>query len=191
MKQWNDNLFPPSGFEFTDLDGLVHRGSGITDLAAKLTDYRARRGLPIGNPAAEVVEQLCSKYPSRCHKGEPPSPAVLAQSNANIVASGVGDWLRQVWTRLSQRKIKWVADEVVKQRVAACLACPQHGPVKGDCPACQESLNTVSTQLRAGRDRASSVLRTCSFFKTDARVDVLIDQQTVADAPEGCWKRAN
>lgn len=186
---WNNSLWPPGGFVYTDSDGLVHSGNNVEDLARRITDYRARRGLPIGNPAAEVTEQLCRNFPSRCLKGEPPSEKTLKQSRANAVSTSVGVWLRETWANLSRRLIKWVPEETVKERVKICLACPQHDRIAGSCASCQESQNAVSFQLRAGRDRVSGVLNTCTHFKTDARVDVLIDQPTITNAPEGCWKR--
>lgn len=189
MAIWNSNLFPPGGFIFVDADKIEHKGGSLTDLASQVAEYRVRRGQPPGNPAAEINDQLCQSFPSRCLKGESPSAEVLEQSRHNVAISTISQWLRETWQRVAQRKQKHVPDEVVQARVAICLQCKYREAFKSDCPACQESLNTVSFQLRAGRDKLSKVLPSCGKFHTDLRVDVLLDQPARADAPENCWKR--
>jgi hypothetical protein len=187
---WNGNLFPPGGFVFVDADAIEHTGGSITDLASKIAEYRVRRGQPPGNPASEVNDQLCAKFPSRCLKGEPPSAEVLEQSRQNVAISSIGQWLRETWQRVASKRQKYAPEEVIEARVSACLGCKFRQAFKSDCPACQESLNTVSFQLRAGRDKLSKVLPSCGRFHTDLRVDVLLEQPPRPEAPENCWKRS-
>jgi hypothetical protein len=189
MRLWNQSLYPSGGFVLTDAEGITHRGSNVTTLATEIAEYRLRRGLPPGNPIAEVHEYLCARFPQRCLDEDPPSTEVLARTQANTLMANVAIWLRETWRRLSFRQVKWVAnDEVVRTRVETCQACPFHQSVGQDCPVCEESRNQISFQLRAGRDRISHVLRTCTRYERDARVDVLMEETPDPQAPVNCWK---
>jgi hypothetical protein len=189
MSRWNENLWPPSGFEFFDSDNIRHTGSGLHDLISKLAAYRTRRGLPPGNPMSEVNEQLCAKYPSRCLNEPPPPAAVAVQSPAQPMAARLTAWLRATYLRVAGKAVAYVSEEEVVRRAAICLKCPLHTSFPGGCVACAETINQISFQLRAGRDRRSSLLRVCGKYGTDLRVDALLDQPTAPDAPEGCWKK--
>ena len=189
MRTWNPHLYPPGGFVFKDADGIEHRGGNIEDLAYKIAEYRLRRDMPPGNPVAEATEQLCTRYPSRCRRTLASSGAVLAKTKANALMSAVAVWLRETWRRVATRQVTWASTDVVKARVATCLACKYHQVASVDCPTCQDSLDRVSFQLRAGRDRDSGRLSMCNHYQRDARVDVLLEDPPDPQAPEPCWKR--
>jgi hypothetical protein len=188
MLMWNPNLCPRSGYVFIDADGIRHEARGLESLISKLAEYRIRREMPIGDPIAEVHAYLCALYPRSCQRADTVPESVLAQTRMNAISSDVGVWLRETWRKAVAREIVWVPDKGVKARVETCTACPYHEKATGACSACQESLNVVSFQLRAGRDRLSHKLFTCSRYRRDARVDVLLEQPSDPAAPPNCWK---
>lgn len=187
--RWNESLYPPGGYEFVDADSIRHVGTSLRDLISKLAAYRTRRGIAPGNPVAEVHGQLCSRFPTRCLNGEPPAADQPLPSGAQSLGTRITAWLRSVWTEMSQSRIEFVDEATVKQRALTCIACPNYSRFPGDCVACSETLNTISFQLRAGRDKFSAPLRCCSHFGTDLRVDTLLKQLANAKAPDNCWKK--
>lgn len=189
MKLWNPNLHPPGGFFFVDADGLKHEGGNLDELISRLTAYRVRRGLPLGNPLGEVHQALCKRSPRGCRKANPVPQEVHRVSAAQSLMTRVSQWLRGVWVSLAKKQQSYVTPEEAKRRVKICKTCSLHTPFFSDCAACQESLHTLSYQLRAGRDRHTSKLKVCKQFGTDLRVDALLNQPHLPDAPEHCWKR--
>lgn len=190
MPRWNENLFPPNGFEFFDAEKIRHTGKSIHDLISNLAAYRTRRGLDAGDPIAEVNEQLCEKYPSRCLNGKPAEKGeATSKTRKGSLGTRIAGWLRLVWGKASMKRIEYASEEQVKARVRICAACPKHVSMPGNCAACAETVNTISFQLRAGRDDLSSLLRMCDYAATDLRVDVLLQQNADPNAPSNCWKR--
>lgn len=188
---WNRNLYPPDGYLFTDAEGIQHRGANLDGLISALAAYRIRRGIAVGNPAAEVNEYLCRNNPGKCLEYDPPSEESMEKTKSNQITSSVSVWLRSVWVRISNRTQKFVSNDEVKRRADICRACSVfHKSVAGDCSSCQESLNQLSFQLRAGHDQHSATLKSCTYFGTDLRLDATLDQPAVPDAPENCWKKA-
>lgn len=188
MPRWNENLWPPNGYEFPDAEKILHKGTSLTDLISKLATYRARRGLPPGNPVAEVNDYLCRLYPSRCLKGVAESKQPVEATGTSL-PSRVAEWLRGTWLRIAGKGVEFVPEEEVKRRAVICLACPFHAGFPQECAACSETVNRISFQLRAGRDKHTSHLKVCAQFGSDLRVDVLTVQEPQPKAPSNCWKR--
>lgn len=189
MARWNTNLFPPNGFEFIDSDKIRHVGGSLEDLISKLAAYRTRRGLPPGSPITEVNAYLCNLYPSRCLNGTPPVSTSVVPQSIGSASTRLTSWLRAVWLRVAQKSVEYVGEEESKRRAMICLVCPLHVGLPTECVACSETANTISFQLRAGRDRFSLVLRMCGRSCSDLRVDALLVQPPDSGAPEKCWKR--
>ncbi len=78
MREFNPNLYPPSGYVFRDSDGTKHTADGWKALETKVRAYRARNRLPVGNPWEEIMAQACSSNPSHCRDDARPAPVPSA-----------------------------------------------------------------------------------------------------------------
>jgi hypothetical protein len=189
---FNPHLSPPGGFEFIDPEGVRHVGDNANHLAAKLAEYRIRRGLPPGNPVAEIHGDLCQRFPGYCQGGpKPASEKPPATQPLDPLTTQIGRWLLGVHREAAAKAAKYVPEEEAARRAAICAKCPEQAPLPAKCVSCAETMNQVSFQLRAGRDKSSRKLAACSRFGTDLRVDALLEQPAAANAPENCWKNPN
>jgi hypothetical protein len=191
MARWNPNLYPKGGFVYTDDEKVVHVGGTLEELISRLASYRVRRGLPPGNPVAEVHGQLCQRFPDRCLNEPLPDASKPAEASGPLPGTRLVAWLRDLWLRASQKQIAFVTEEESAKRAAICRQCPHYKPMPTECAACAETFNHLSFQLRAGRDKFSKSLTMCDRFHTDLRVDTLVEQPDQPKAPENCWKRGS
>lgn len=64
--RFNRGLFPPGGWEFLDDTGVKHLGKSFAQLVSRVVNYRLINRFAIGDPAREIDEQLCRKFPGYC-----------------------------------------------------------------------------------------------------------------------------
>lgn len=103
---------PPEGHYFPDQTGVTIRGDSVRDLVAKVTDYRATNGLPMGSPSAEIETFYAGQFPWLISK-------VGAAPAADI--DPFAEWLRREW----KEPIKeWSMDYEIDQRQKKCAECP-------------------------------------------------------------------
>jgi hypothetical protein len=199
---WNPNVFPPSGWRFTDSDGVLHTAKSSGELVKAVSRYRLGRGVIIGKPWREIQDQLCAAFPASCRrqitgKGtEANKKALKRAKKVRPLPTRVAEWLRSKWFDGNQGKLKWVPALEAQKRAAICAACPKNAPNPPPCKTCGGAKDSTRDVLLAGRAvKGSDKLRACSVFGTDLAVDVLLvrsetpEASQLADAPDNCWKK--
>lgn len=179
----NPDLYVP--IEFVDLDGTVHTARDWVELAAKVTGYRERRRIPIGDPSAEIVTQVCDKWPDRCTKGRS-FQVIRGELNKRIL-----HWVGTIVGLINS--IGFVSGEEASRRAAICSACPKQRTWQGTCAACRMQVNRVAKELLKGKTPNDQMkkLEGCDVLGEDTRVSIWLKQTPVAvsDLPENCWRR--
>lgn len=187
---WNPNIYPPSGWQFTDSVGILHKAPTLEKLVEVVSRYRASRGEAPGNPLRDIQDQLCAAYPRSCRESGSKKPRKPAKKLA--LAARVSKWLWMRWFDASQGRLKYVSDRESTRRAEICAKCPKNVALPKPCKSCGGSANPHREILLAGKWPSKlSKLMTCSVFGTDVAVDVILDLPLDAGRgePGNCWKR--
>jgi hypothetical protein len=87
--KFNSALYPPSGWQFIDTQGVTHIGKSLAQLISRVVNYRVINGLAVGDPAVEVNAQLCKNYPGYCKSAyNPLRPKRLPPQNKGCTSCG-------------------------------------------------------------------------------------------------------
>lgn len=189
MQRYNPNIHPHSGYFFRENDGtIIKASSSWGSVIARVTAYRRRNKIPIGNPKAEVHAQACERDPANCREDVDPI-AKAALRVANLKGRALA-WLAGLKAR--RETLLWGDGENAAARANVCAGCPAHAPLAGGCGACKKALGAVRSDLMGGRP-VDSRLAGCSVLGEDCAVSVWIDQPTVVnpELPACCWRRSS
>lgn len=189
MKKVNVSIAPKTGYFFLEKDGTPVHGTGSwRSVIARVTSYRKRNGLPMGDPRAEVNAQACEREPNNCHDTQ--DPVTTAALRVASLKGRVLGWLSSI--RAQGESVLWGDGENAAARTAVCLGCPAHTAITGGCGSCKKALTEVRKSLMGPRNidpRAAA----CVILGEDVAVNVWIDQKT-SDNPElppCCWRRSH
>lgn len=188
----NPDVYPPDGWFYEDPEGVRHVGESLKHLIEAVTSYRLRLGRGIGDPAQDVYDFTCARYPNSCKNGvrTVPKPA----SSVTPLAGAVVQWLSKVYRGLLRIPDARVSGQEANRRGSICLKCPRQRSWINGCGSCNASINQLGMQIRNGEDVRNGVsLRACSVLMEDTRTSVWLDRlQPVANdqLPPGCWRKA-
>jgi hypothetical protein len=184
VKRINVNMFPKSGYKFKAADGVLFTGSSWRDVIARVTDYRKRNNLPMGNVENEVHEYACLNNPEYC------SEETLAQKEATRVVSLKGrvlSWL----ARTVKGPLKFVSQEEAKSRADICAGCPRNTAFSDGCSSCRAAVREYRKQILGGR-QVDARVNGCAILGEDLPVSSHLDETRVNDSelPANCWRKA-
>src|SRR6266446_9955804 len=101
----NPNVYPKGGHFFTESDGTRIAGDTWAGVIERVRRYRVRRGLPEGNPTAEVITQACAREPVICVRD---NPAYDHQVRRGNFKGRVLTWLMQAQSRQKKGELQFV-----------------------------------------------------------------------------------
>lgn len=179
----NQNIYPNGGYYFKDADGTRHFGDSWAGVIKRVAWYRQRKGVPLGDPAAEVIAQACQRNPSLCTQGRDNVAAAKKQP----LKSRVLTWMNNL---RGNKDIRFVEDEVRKERSRICASCANNMPLAGGCASCKAALKALRDEV-LGRRPFDARLNGCQILGEDLPTSVQIDSQTVEDSelPGHCWRK--
>lgn len=179
MKVFNPGLRPPSGYVYTSPAGVLFEANSIEQLVERVTLFRKRTKLPVGDPVKEINAQLCERHPRMCR--ELLDPRILASRVVNAAVD---------WTT-AEKAPQPVCDTERQRRVSICLACPYRGKWEAQCGPCSEKLaKLLPAALRGTPPAAPLTGQACTEAGDDLSVAVNFTQPTLSTVPEACWRRA-
>ena len=186
--EFNMNLYPPSGYVFTERDGTRHKGGSWKDLTAKVERYRALKGEPITGVWDEIMRQVCRTHPSFCGTVETVErrPGHSLTFNQRIL-----EWLGRLLALKRQKKVATVSDEEAERRAIICSTCPKMKALSRACEACLVSVNRARKILRDEKPLNMEHLHPCDALGEDVPSSVYLNlpPSTVEGLPEHCWRR--
>lgn len=190
MQKINVNMYPSNGYFFKESDGSVHRAPGWKAVIRKVEEYRARKRLPIGDVAAEVVAQACQRQPSICYsdrRGQAPiNPRVPLKAKVLL-------WLNSFLKVMEKgNPLQYVEAAESQQRAAVCAKCPLNVSLgTSECSTCKQALAGYRDKI-LGRGRArDGRLGGCSGLGVDLITAVHLDELRVdgPGLPGYCWRK--
>jgi hypothetical protein len=188
MKVVNLNLYPSGGHFFKDSDGSNHRAGSWKRVIEKVRDYRARAGLPPGNPNDEVMAQACVRQPAICNNA--PTQVTVVKKDAPFKAK-VLQWFREISKSQARGPLRYVSELERKQRVAICSKCPFNIDTEtSGCGSCKAAVAAYRRNLLASRPVDDS-LGGCKILNADLPTAVSLDEVRVDNAalPAHCWRK--
>ncbi|NOS67374.1 MAG: hypothetical protein HOO67_03345 [Candidatus Peribacteraceae bacterium] len=187
---FNPNLYPPSGYIFQDADGTKFRGESWRDVRRQIAEYRARNGMPAGDPEAEINAQQCAQTPGLCH-GDKPVPVRTTNSGTNG-NERVMNWLGSILISRRQNGTPAVVDKsTARERAAICALCSRQRALSAACDACLNTIRDSRKAILGGEKPVHEALHTCGVLGEDCVSSVHLDLAPVADPelPGNCWRR--
>ncbi len=186
IKKINVNLFPRDGYYFRESDGAKITAHSWAGVMRKVTDYRKRAGLPLGNVESEVSAQACSRNPAHCAEI---SDATTQQTLVSSLKGRVLQYLS--FLRRLGKDIPWVDAATAAARANVCAGCPQNTALPEGCSSCRAALKALRNGV-LGRARAQDArLNGCAVLGEDLPVSCHVDHDVVdnPDLPGCCWRR--
>lgn len=191
MQKINVNLYPSGGRYFTESDGSTHRAASWNLVIKKVTEYRERKRVPVGDVAAEVVAQACQRNPALCYddrraKGQP-APKPPTPLKAKVLM-----WLNSFLQAMTKGPLQYVDANESRQRAAVCAKCPLNTPLgTSECATCRQAIAGYRDKIIGNSRARDARLGGCSGLAVDLVTAVHLDELRV-DAPalpNHCWRK--
>jgi hypothetical protein len=183
MKELNPNLRPPGGYRFVDANGVTHDSDKISTLAEIVGRHRERAGFAVGNPMADILDQICGKYPRFCREVQ--APGVPAEKTLAIT---VAHRIRQeIMHPPSERNVD--SDEAAR-RAAICAACPHRVNWAEKCPPCLKSVQKyIRVAVRPAQLQPDTEHFSCKLGLDSIAIVVYRSKmKKLLGAPARCWR---
>jgi len=183
MKDINPNVHPKSGYKFQEADQSWHVADTWGGVVARVTAYRRRRGVEIGNVHQEVIEQACRREPVLCTEANAATQTKLREASLKTRTLNYLNSLRG-------KQHSFVDDKLARDRAAVCAGCPLNIPLNEGCSSCRESLKALRQDIIGDRHRDGR-LNSCAILGEDIQTALSLDSQTVVNGelPAHCWRR--
>jgi len=196
---FNRSLAPQGGRYFIDEDGVKHKAENWDFLALRLANYRKRAGKPPGNPAAEILAQVCARQPNYCQETgpgpTPPPPTHRVNADGERGSSG----------KLTERVLKWLAHVIgmrraggaqrvssseAARRAAICAGCVYNRILNESCGSCNRTRKMAAEALIGGA-RVNTKLGGCKILSQDNRIATHLDLPKPSEEglPGHCWRK--
>lgn len=188
MKQTiNTNVFPKSGYVFTDSDGTKHTGGSWPGVIARVREYRQRAGLPLGDVTAEVIAQACMLNPGLCHTE---GREYTEQLRKTTLKSRILQWMAVMRERATKDPIQIVPDAEKQARAVVCSTCPWNTQLPTGCSSCTKALIELRKGVIGLRPQDGR-LNACDKLGEDLPTSVYLDLVRVSnnELPANCWRK--
>jgi len=188
-RKYNNNLYPKTGYTFKCADGVVITGSNWSGVAARLGAYRKRNGIPMGNPAQEVLDQACKNNPGHCTETNE-----VTERQLRIVSlkGRILRWFSDLKERRKRRPTQFVDTHTSLHRAGVCIICPFKRELQEGCSSCRAALRELRGDMIEGRSPHDGLVMTgCEILGTDLATAVHLDELTIDDPrlPNTCWRK--
>jgi hypothetical protein len=189
----NRNTAPPGGYEFVDPSGVRFTGPSWAHVERRVQEHREANGIPVGDIAAEIAEQFCSKRPHLCvqEKGKPKAGALKGLP----LYTKVLGWLAEVFSKVNQRVLTMQSSpREIKRRADICTRCRFQVAWRehSGCRSCLTDYQIVQRELMRGVEilPQTTSLQGCSLLAEDTGISVYVNQpeSNLAELPAECWR---
>lgn len=184
-------LHPTGGYFFVEPDGTRHTANGPINCIKKITDYRKRNGLALGDPRADFYRQHCERNPTHCFSPADVPAGGVAQQNPSKPRSLKGSVLSWLMDLKRRHDLRWVGEGETRARVDTCLRCPKNQNVSGTCSSCKAALGGLRSEILAGRTLVDERAAGCAALGEDIAISAMLDAPAVP--PDGlpgyCWRK--
>jgi hypothetical protein len=179
---------PPTGWHF--MEGDIRLEASIPDeLEVVIADYRRVNGLPPGDPHRDLINFICSKFPSHCGKAFVSMTPAQGKAQRPRLLDRVAAWAVTTWRH---GKLVHVHQDEAKRRAEICMLCPRHGSWDHceTCGALIKDTKVMCSHLRQGR-AAFGGLMGCHEGGFDCSAAVWLKGITTgSNQPANCWAKA-
>lgn len=192
-----DGVYPDGGWTLANPPLFA---AGFEQLVEKLTEYRRMAGIPVGDPRADVLAEICGRGPGRCRESDPGGTAVVAKTDTGaeiypkqlqpFVLSWLGHELQRAGN--GNRRAR-VAPGEARRRAALCLRCPAHLDTLTGCAPCQAGIREARDILAPKPPVDPETLGGCAAYRADVSVLTTLDFhpsppfEKVRRSPD-CWR---
>jgi hypothetical protein len=169
----------PGGHNYPIPGGPTVKGETVEELVDKISDYRVRNGLPVGNPMDEIITYYAEHYPWSVEEGERTHKPPIEGLDERVYA-----WLNAQWRNPPKELLH---QEDIQKRMDTCQQCRfrcLQALAKG--PASAEAARRAFLLARGnlGPDECGF----CRYFGWDNRLACLLPElKPEKSAPKGCW----
>lgn len=187
MRKLNPNLFPKDGFWFKNGDGVKLAAATLKDLVVRVIAYRKRARQEPGDPANEVVGQICERNPVLCYNDAGSMEVALKKAS---LKSRVLAWMALARRHAKESKIEFVDFQTSQARAAVCAKCPLNVAFEQGCASCNETQNEIRKEVM-GRRVLDQRLMSCLVLGEDMKMAAHMERETVdnGDLPAHCWRK--
>lgn len=189
MRLLSRNLVPPNGWMYPQGNVLLNMNA-FSETVELITQHRRANGIPIGDPAKDLEDFTCRRWPEGCG-GNQPALQEMALNFFRVMAAHV------------QKGGRMVTEAEANRRAAICKACPLNVPVqeaRAGCGWCGKMAESAIVALRrkfiGNRKLQTGELQTCGACGCDNTFQVFIPLEALNSAQlnkealhEKCWKR--
>jgi len=180
------NIYPPNGYQFKESDGVLIAGQDWPDVIRKVRDYRKRNKLADGEPAKEVIAQVCEAHPNICWDVDE------ATKKERTVVNLKGRLLLS-YRDLQKKRNEFVSPELARDRANVCARCPKRVELPTGCMSCRLALQELRGKLIGSRPTDDRMVNHgCSVLGVELAALVWLDEPT-SDNPnlprQLCWRR--
>jgi hypothetical protein len=190
MKKVNVNVIANGELFFTDSDGARLRGNSLWDLRARITSYRERRGVPVGNVDEEMHAQLAARNPGLVRAGVRERPRAHDIPKEGLSFKGrVLTWLSGIRGR--KESLSYASDTERNFRVNTCAGCPFNKAVGAGCASCKEVLAESRKEI-IGHKAVDARTNGCEILGEYLPVSTWINEPPADNSavlPAHCWRK--
>jgi len=187
MRQINRNLFPRDGYFFKESDGVRIGADTWAGVIARVKRYRARAGLPPGNPEEEVMNQACDRNPGYCTTE---NAAYTHEVSRASLKNRVLLWFLQMRKRKTDESIRIMSDTDARNRAQVCAGCPRNQALPEGCSSCRAAIEESRKQLIGSRF-VDARINSCAVLGEELNTTIHLDLVRVENSalPEHCWRK--
>ncbi|SRR6266498_1355332 len=188
MLSLNPNLWPDGGWFFKDADGVKHTANSFANLIKTVTQYRERRGVPVGDPTQEILVQLCGRNRGFCKDSH---PAPIPESPSPTLMLKILNFLQWLIQEKRLGHVRLIDRNVALARAHICARCPRQRALPTTCGSCKEGISNTRRALLDGQEPVHAGIQVCSVLEEDVAtvVHVAVPQRHDEGLPAECWRR--
>lgn len=179
-------IVPPGGWT-VNFHGVEFKAYGFEELQDIILKYRSQNLLPIGDPAHEIQEYICSRYPNQCGESRAAIQPTHQEAPQKRLIDKIMEWCQQVYT--TDRAL--VPDMVAMDRASYCQSCPMQMTWEDQCPKCVQDVRRLTMILRGAKDTPfGNNCKACRVYEFDTRTALWmkdVKKEQLASAPARCW----
>jgi hypothetical protein len=182
---WN---FPADG----KLDSTVdpHYEPSYQHLVDWLKGYRIANGLPLGDPAQDVLS-----YHNKINPSSPVPFQAPTISPPKNFRERVTQWLSNRFQDIQAGTLVYVEDPIAKERAAICVNCPHNQNWKVGCPPCVDNAERLILMITKGRTIDKNLMA-CGVAGHSNEAAVTLDEKHLKhrnqyqdQLPDFCWMK--
>jgi hypothetical protein len=179
-------IVPPNGWT-VNFHGIEFKSYGYEELQDMLIKYRSQNMLPIGDPAREIRDYICGRYPQQCGESRAATQPTYHEAPKKRLIDKIQEWCHSIYT--SDRSA--VTDMEAMNRASYCHTCPMQTNWEDQCPKCVQDVRRLTMILRNGKDTPyGQQCKACRVYEFDTRTAVWLKdnkKEPLAQAPARCF----